>query len=268
LSAVRGDPRACAPKCMYLYIAGASGAVNKEMHQRWNFATKMESVLYNQEGKAIDKVNLPENVFGVAWLADLVKEVTLGMTANMRRGTAHTKGRGDVSGGGKKPWQQKGTGRARHGSTRSPIWIGGGVSHGPRNDKDYSQKINKKKKVKALYSILSRKLKDNEILFVDSLNFDKPKTKDAKKVLTSLGKIDGFKGISEKKNNNAIIALHKDNKNAEMSLRNFSNLALEEFRNLNPLMLLQYKYLVVVDPKVVLSSVSDKLSKNQGAKRL
>ncbi|MEK7552362.1 MAG: 50S ribosomal protein L4 [Patescibacteria group bacterium] len=226
----------------------------------------MESVVYNQEGKAIDKVNLPTDVFGVAWASDLVKEVTLGMTANMRRGTAHTKGRGDVSGGGKKPWQQKGTGRARHGSTRSPIWVGGGVSHGPRNDKDYSQKINKKKKSKALYSILSRKLKDNEILFVDAINFDKPKTKDAKKVLNNLGKVEGFKGISEKKNNNAIIALSKSNKNAEMSLRNFSNITIEELRNVNPLMLLQYKYLVVVDPKVALKSISDKLPVSESGK--
>jgi len=219
----------------------------------------MEQTIYNQEGKAIDKVNLPADVFGVAWASDLVKEVTLGMTANMRHGTAHTKGRGDVRGGGKKPWQQKGTGRARHGSTRSPIWVGGGVSHGPRKDKDYSQKINKKKRIKALYSILSRKLKDNEILFVDSINFDKPKTAEARKVLTNFGKIEGFKGISQKKNNNAIITLSKDNKNAEMSLRNFGNITLEEVRNLNPLMLLQYKYLVVVDPKVALSKISGKL---------
>jgi large subunit ribosomal protein L4 len=95
---------------------------------------------------------------------------------------AHTKDRGEVRGGGKKPWAQKGTGRARHGSSRSPIWKGGGITHGPRNDKSYAQKVNRQARQKALLVALSRKFKDGEILFIDSLEMANPKTKDAKAV--------------------------------------------------------------------------------------
>ena len=93
---------------------------------------------------------------------------------------------------GKKPWKQKGTGRARHGSSRSPIWVGGGVTHGPRNDKNFDRKINKKARAKALYTILSKKFKEGEILFVDSLNFTASKTKEAKNILGSLASVKGF----------------------------------------------------------------------------
>ena len=94
-----------------------------------------------------------------------------------RQPWAHTKTRGEVRGGGKKPWRQKGTGRARHGSTRSPIWVGGGVAHGPRNDRDYSQKVNKKMKRAALFAALSHKAKDGEIEVFDTLALEAPKTK-------------------------------------------------------------------------------------------
>ncbi len=105
----------------------------------------------------------------------------------------HTKGRGEVSGGGKKPWKQKGTGRARHGSTRSPIWVKGGVTHGPNNLKNYDRKVNKKMKAKALFTILSRKMKDGEIVFVDSIKIAKPKTVDAINVLKEIGKNKSFR---------------------------------------------------------------------------
>src|SRR4051812_16206027 len=129
----------------------------------------MEATVYNQQGKSAGKIKLPEAVFGVPWNADLVHEVVRLMNSNSRTNVAHAKTRGEVRGGGKKPWKQKGTGRARHGSTRSPIWVGGGVAHGPRKDKNFDRKINKKARAKALYTILSRKFKDGEILFVDSV---------------------------------------------------------------------------------------------------
>src|ERR1035437_1215074 len=139
----------------------------------------METTLYNQKGQEAGKIKLSEAVFGAQWNADLVHLVMVAMRSNERDPIAHTKTRGEVRGGGKKPWQQKGTGRARHGSTRSPIWVGGGVTHGPRNDKDYSRKVNKKMKAKALYTILSRKFSDGQIVFVDDISFRAPKTKDA-----------------------------------------------------------------------------------------
>ena len=112
-----------------------------------------------------------------------------------KQGTSSTKTRSEVRGGGRKPWKQKGTGRARHGSTRSPIWVGGGVAHGPRNDKNYDRKVNKKMKVKAIYTILSQKLRDGEVLFLNSLALSTPKTKDARVALSKLGTIEGFEKI-------------------------------------------------------------------------
>ena len=146
----------------------------------------METKIYNQKGKEAGKITLPEEVFGLPWNADLVHQVVTSMLANARTPVAHTKTRGEIRGGGKKPWKQKGTGRARHGSTRSPIWVGGGVTHGPRNDKIYARKINRKMKAKALYTILSKKAKDGEILFVDALSFSAPKTVEAKEILKNL----------------------------------------------------------------------------------
>src|SRR3989338_1505182 len=98
----------------------------------------MESKLYNIKGEAIGTFDAPEKIFGLPWNADLVHQVVVSMQGNARAGVAHTKDRGEVRGGGKKPWQQKGTGRARHGSSRSPIWKSGGGTHGPRQDKNYA----------------------------------------------------------------------------------------------------------------------------------
>ena len=106
----------------------------------------METTIYSKDGKQKGKINLPEDIFGLKWNADLVHEVITSLGMAKRSPIAHTKNRGEVSGGGKKPWQQKGTGRARHGSIRSPIWVGGGVAHGPRNEKNFMRKVNKKVK--------------------------------------------------------------------------------------------------------------------------
>jgi large subunit ribosomal protein L4 len=220
----------------------------------------MEATLYNQKGTSAGKISLPEAVFGLPWNADLVHEIVRLMNSNSRTNIAHTKTRGEVRGGGKKPWKQKGTGRARHGSTRSPIWVGGGVAHGPRNDKNFSRKINKKAKTKALYTVLSRKFKDGEILFVDNMNMSAPKTKDARSIMDSLSKIKGYERLATKPRNVALIAMDKKEDAVTKSFRNFGNVSVEEFRNINPVNILNHTYLIVANPKESLKSF-DKVSK-------
>src|SRR5579864_1344910 len=137
----------------------------------------MQTDLYNLQNEKIGTIDLPDTIFGARWNASLVKQVLEAQLNNRRQPWAHTKTRGEVRGGGIKPWRQKGTGRARHGSIRSPLWVGGGVSHGPRNDRDYSQKINKKMKRAALFAVLSRKTKDGEVKVFENLALEAPKTK-------------------------------------------------------------------------------------------
>ena len=216
----------------------------------------MEATIYNQTGKSAGKINLPKEIFGLPWNADLVHEIVRLMNSNSRTPVAHTKTRGEVRGGGKKPWRQKGTGRARHGSTRSPIWVGGGVAHGPRNDKNFSRKINKKTRVKALYTILSRKFKDGEILFVDSLNISAPKTKDAKAIIGALSEVKGFEKLGSKKQNAAIITVDKKTEAVSKSFRNFGSVSLEEFRNINPVSVMNHTYLVISNPEESLKALT------------
>ena len=183
------------------------------------------------------------------------------MQANARPTVAHTKFRGEVSGGGKKPWKQKGTGRARHGSTRSPIWKGGGVTHGPRAEKVYAVKINKKMRVAALASILSRKFRDGEIIFVDSFTFAAPKTKDAVSALQALAKGAGANMLATKRKNAAVIALASKDTNVEKSFQNIGSLMTEEIRNLNAVDLMTKKYLVIEKPTESLAILSARLTK-------
>lgn len=208
----------------------------------------MDAKVYSNEGAEVGKISLPEAVFGVAWNADLVHEVVVGMQANARETTAHTKGRGDVRGGGKKPWKQKGTGRARHGSSRSPIWVGGGVSHGPTNEKDYSVKINKKVRAKALAVVLSKKLTDGEVVFVDSLAITTPKTAQGKAVIGALAKGTGQTSLATKRKNAAVVVLPARDIAIEKSFRNFGNIEVVQAKDINPVDLLTYKYVVMTEP--------------------
>lgn len=216
----------------------------------------MESTLYNIKGEKAGKVAIPEALFGLSWNADLVHQVVTSMQSNAREGNAHTKNRGEVRGGGKKPWQQKGTGRARHGSIRSPIWKGGGVAHGPRNEKSYEKKINRQMRQKALLVALSRKWKDGEIIFVDSLSMKEPKTKDAKTVLAALSR--EFPALTTKKARTALIALPEAHKPTMKSFANFGNIVVDDVRNLNPVSVLANKYLVIANPKAAFETLSKK----------
>jgi len=142
--------------------------------------------LYSQDGKSIKEISLNKDIFGVKVKPELVQQAVRTQEANARQTIAHTKDRSDVRGGGRKPWRQKGTGRARHGSTRSPLWKGGGVTFGPRSDRNYSLKMNKKAKRKALFMTLSDKAQNNNIKVLDKLEMKTIKTKDLMDVIKKL----------------------------------------------------------------------------------
>jgi large subunit ribosomal protein L4 len=194
----------------------------------------MKSDLYNKEGQKIGVTELPERVFAVSWNADLVHQALRVQTANSRQPLANTKGRGEVRGGGKKPWRQKGTGRARHGSIRSPIWKGGGVTHGPSNDKVLSLKINKKMRQKAIFSVLSRRLKDDEIRVIESVEVSAPKTK----LLA-----DWLKAFSSKEN--ALIIIQNENKNIFRASNNLPRVSVLDTHTLNVYDLLRHAVILI-----------------------
>jgi len=219
----------------------------------------METTIYNQEGKTAGEITLPKEIFGLPWNADLVHQVIHSMLSTRRTPVAHTKTRGEVRGGGKKPWQQKGTGRARHGSTRSPLWVGGGVTHGPRKDKNYDRKVNRKMKAKALYTLLSKKLRDGEILFMDKISFKEPKAKQGLEIIKNLSSISGFERILSKRKNSAYIALAEKESAIVKSFRNFGNVEVASLKDINPADILNYKYLVITNPKDSVSFLENKM---------
>jgi 50S ribosomal protein L4, bacterial/organelle len=220
----------------------------------------METTVFNQAGKQTGTISLPESVFGVAWNPDLVHDVVVAMQSNQRAGTAKVKDRSEVSGGGKKPWRQKGTGRARHGSRRSPIWVGGGVTHGPTTEKDYSKKLNKKVKRKALASTLSRKLADGEVVFVDTFAFTEPKTATAKAALTALATGAEKADLASKRRNAALVVLTERNEAAERSFRNFGNVAVTQVKDINPVDLLTYKFVLFTEPEQAVAALSARVA--------
>ena len=187
--------------------------------------------VYNQEGKEIENLGLNEAVFGLPWNADLVSQALRVFLANKRQVLASTKDRAQVRGGGRKPWRQKGTGRARHGSIRSPLWRHGGVTFGPTKERNFKLKINKKMTLKAFLTALSAKAKDNEILVFNELKLAAPKTKEAAKIMANFQKV---------KNG---LLLVKD-ENLKMAFRNLPNVTVSNINNLNILDVLRYQYLI------------------------
>lgn len=138
----------------------------------------MKTKVYNRENKVVGEIEVSDAIFARPWNPSLIHQIVLALAANRRKPIAHTKTRSEVSGGGKKPWRQKGTGRARHGSTRSPLWVGGGVTFGPRKERNYHQKINKKMARAALHVALSQKIREGELRVIDDLTVSQPKTKE------------------------------------------------------------------------------------------
>ncbi|MBP9757855.1 MAG: 50S ribosomal protein L4 [Candidatus Pacebacteria bacterium] len=224
----------------------------------------MKTDIFDIKGKKAGTVELPEAVFGLPWNEALMHQVIVSMQANARTNVAHAKTRGEVRGGGKKPWQQKGTGRSRHGSSRSPIWKGGGVTHGPRNEKVYGREIPKKMRAKALFVALSQKMRDGQLLFVDSFGLTAPKTGDAKKALIALSSVKGFEALSgSKKHNLALIASTEKSEAAAKSFRNIGSVSFDQVTNLNPVTVLKYKYIVIENPVEAVNAISKRASKSK-----
>src|SRR3989344_4456667 len=224
----------------------------------------MKVKLYNQLGEETGSVELLDAIFNIPLNHDLVHQAIVTQMANSREILAHAKGRGEVRGGGKKPWRQKGTGRARHGSIRSPIWRGVGVTHGPRSEKNYSRTIPKGMRAKALFMALSRKLKDNEVIFVDSFGITEPKTALAKKTLVALSKA-GFERMAGKRKNAALVALTNTSEPVKKSFRNIGSVSCIPVSDLNPVVILSNSYLVIENPEAALPILSARGAKQSSS---
>ena len=193
--------------------------------------------VYNMKGEEVGKMDLNDAVFGVEVNEHLVHMAVVQQLANNRQGTQKAKTRSEVSGGGRKPWRQKGTGHARQGSTRSPQWTGGGVVFAPV-PRDYSFKMNKKEKRAALKSVLTSKVQENKFLVLDELKFEAPKTKDMKAVLDAL------------KVENALVIVDKNSENAVVSARNIPNVGTASPETINVYDILKYNTVIVTKSSV------------------
>ncbi len=188
--------------------------------------------VYNIEGKEVGTIELNDAVFGVEVNEHLVHMAVVNQLANKRQGTQKAKTRSEVSGGGRKPWRQKGTGHARQGSTRAPQWTGGGVVFAP-TPRDYSFKLNKKEKRAALKSALTSRVLENKFIVLDEMNFDEIKTKKFQKVLDNL------------KLSKALVVLEDGNRNAELSARNIAGIKTAKTNTINVYDILKYNTVVI-----------------------
>ncbi len=188
--------------------------------------------VYNMEGKEVGTIELSDAVFGVEVNEHLVHMAVVSQLANKRQGTQKAKTRSEVSGGGRKPWRQKGTGHARQGSTRAPQWTGGGVVFAP-TPRDYTIKLNKKERRLALKSVLTAKVQENKFIVLDELKFDGIKTKNFQTVLNNLN-VD-----------KAMVVINDNDKNVVMSARNIPNVITAQTNTINVYDILKYNTMIV-----------------------
>lgn len=198
--------------------------------------------VYNIEGKEVGTIDLNDAVFGVEVNDHLVHKAVVSQLANNRQGTQKAKTRAEVSGGGRKPWRQKGTGHARQGSTRAPQWTGGGIVFAPV-PRDYSVKMNKKEKRAALKSALTSRVEEKKFIVIDEINFDEIKTKKFQAVLDNLNV------------NKALVVLEDDNKNAELSARNIPAVKTAHTNTINVYDILKYN--TVITTKAVVAAIEE-----------
>jgi large subunit ribosomal protein L4 len=209
----------------------------------------MKTDVYNQKGEKTGTTLLPKDIFGVSENPDLIYQAVLSLMANKRKATAQAKDRSEVRGGGRKPWRQKGTGRARHGSRRSPIWKGGGVTFGPIKDKVFKKKINRKMRRKALLMVLSAKAKNNLLILLDKIKLERAKTKEISEIFKKLP-------CREKK---SLLILPAMDKNIITAARNVPEINTVQARDLNLLDLLSSRYLVM--PKETIKTIRETFAK-------
>ena len=198
--------------------------------------------VYNIEGKEVGKIDLSDAVFGVEVNEHLVHMAVVSQLANNRQGTQKAKTRSEVSGGGRKPWRQKGTGHARQGSTRAPQWTGGGVVFAPV-PRDCSFKMNKREKRAALKSALTSRVEENKFIVIDEINFEEAKTKNFANILKNLD-------VSK-----ALVVLEDDNKNAELSARNIADVKTAKTNTINVYDILKYN--TVITTKAVVAKIEE-----------
>ena len=198
--------------------------------------------VYNIEGKEVGKIDLSDAVFGVEVNEHLVHMAVVSQLANNRQGTQKAKTRSEVSGGGRKPWRQKGTGHARQGSTRAPQWTSGGVVFAPV-PRDYSFKMNKREKRAALKSALTSRVEENKFIVIDEINFEEAKTKNFANILKNLD-------VSK-----ALVVLEDDNKNAELSARNIADVKTAKTNTINVYDILKYN--TVITTKAVVAKIEE-----------
>ena len=189
--------------------------------------------VYSIEGKKVQEIELKDEIFGIVPNEAVVHSVLVNFLANQRQGTQNTKTRSEVRGGGRKPWRQKGTGRARQGSIRAPQWIKGGIALGPK-PRSYYYTVNKKERQLAVKSVLSSKVLENELVVVDSLDMKEIKTKEMVKVLNNL-KVEG----------KTLMLLADKNENVQKSARNIEGVKTTLVNTINVYDLLKYKNLVI-----------------------
>ena len=193
--------------------------------------------VYNMEGKEVGTIELNDAVFGVTVNEHLVHMAVVQQLANNRQGTQKAKTRSEVSGGGRKPWRQKGTGHARQGSTRAPQWTGGGVVFAP-TPRDYTIKLNKKERRLALKSVLTAKVQENKFIVLDELKLDEIKTKKFQAVLDNLNV------------NKAMVVLNENDKNVVMSAKNIPNVITAQTNTINVYDILKYNTMIVTKAAV------------------
>jgi len=214
----------------------------------------MKIKVYNQSAETVKDLELSAKIFGVKPSNELLHQAVVASQANARQVLAHTKDRSEVSGGGKKPWKQKGTGRARVGSSRSPLWIGGGVTFGPTKNRNFKQKINQKMKQKAMFMALSDKVASQALVVLDSLEFKEYKTKQFNQILNALEK-----KVLNNDRRDILIINDLKNEKAQYSGRNLAGVKIINLENINLLDILNYKNLLLTEAGVKI--LSDRYSK-------